>query len=172
MADILYLTDLVKTLIDEVKILRVENRQLHEEVKTIREEITPKKRMPKQKVPIEKCICKTIKGTPCKNGRLPGRDMCAKHVGMTDESVAAPIPSTSAVAHKKPKVKKVTTKKVIPVHNHPIGEPPRDGVICELCETHGDLLDPDMPDADFEVVPVNGQSLEERLRIMLESEGD
>ena len=60
-------------------------------------------------------------------------------------------------------------KKEVPLHNHKPGELPTE--TCELCETHGDILDPDMPDAEFEVVPVNGQTLEERLRIMLESEG-
>jgi len=169
MAEIAYLTDLVKTLIDEVKTLRVENQQLHEEVKSIREEIKPRKRVAKPKEPTEKCVCKTIKGTPCKNSRLPGKDVCAKHIN-TKEPVAST--STAPPPQKKMRTKKPVVKKVVPVHNHPIGQPPEEGVICELCETHGDLLDPDMPDAEFEVVPENGQSLEERLRIMLENEGE
>jgi regulator of replication initiation timing len=167
MSDITYLTDLVKTLLDEVKTLRVENNQLREEFKTFCEETRPKRRVIKSKDPIEKCSCKTIKGTPCKNSRLEGKAVCAKH----EKQMETHAPGKEPLVSKKPRVKKPIVKKVVPMHNHPIGESPRDGLICELCETHGDILDPDMPDAEFEVVPVNGQSLEERLRIMLESEG-
>jgi len=167
MSDIIYLTDLVKTLLDEVKTLRVENNQLREEFKVFREDMKPKRRVTKPKEPVEKCSCKTIKGTPCKNSCLDGKTVCAKHEKQIETSASGKEPLVS----KKPRVKKPIVKKIVPMHNHPIGESPRDGVMCELCETHGDILDPDMPDAEFEVVPVNGQTLEERLRIMLESEG-
>lgn len=189
MADIAQLTELVKTLINEVKTLRDENRELHEKMDSLRDENrelhekmdslrdnmkTKTTRVPKVSQACRKCTSNTQKGTPCKNNCLPGKDVCAKHQ-QCPVVIQQPQPSTSSgvssvAATKKPRVKKPTVKKSVPRHNHPIGRPPAEDVICELCETHGDILDPEMPDVEFEVVPVNGQSLEERLRIMLENE--
>jgi len=167
MADIVHLTDLVKSLIDEVKTLRVENKQLYEEVKAIREEIKPKRRS----VTTEKVQCAAIaasSGNRCKCRVKEGKTVCEKH--------DKPPPSTSDVQPPKkiPKVKKVTkkAKRPTPMHNHPIGEPPSEGVTCELCEAHGDIFDPGVADTEFEVVPENGLSIEERLRNMLENEDD
>jgi regulator of replication initiation timing len=167
MADIVHLTDLVKSLIDEVKTLRVENKQLYEEVKSIREEIKPKRRS----VSVEKVQCGAIaasSGNRCKCRAKEGKTVCEKH-DKPQSSTSNVQPST-----KIPKVKKVSkkTKKQIPMHNHPIGEPPSEGVTCELCERHGDIFDPGVADTEFEVVPENGLSIEERLRNMLENEDD
>jgi hypothetical protein len=42
-------------------------------------------------------------------------------------------------------------KKVQPEHVHV------DGVVCPLCEMHGDILDPGLPDEEFEgVLPLSG----------------
>ena len=173
MADIAQLTELVKTLINEVKTLRDENRELHEKIDSLRDDMKTKTtRVPKTSQPCRKCTSSTQKGTPCKNNCLPGKDVCAKHEQRPVSQGPGPSTSSgeSSTTTKKPRVKKPVVKKSVPSHNHPIGQPPMEGVICELCETHGDILDPEMPDAEFEVVPVNGQSLEERLRIMLENE--
>jgi hypothetical protein len=59
---------------------------------------------------------------------------------------------------KEPKMKKVQ-----PEHTHPIGEEPTQP--CPLCETHGDVMDPGLPDADFE-----GPDITERLRELLARE--
>lgn len=175
MAEIAYLTDLVKTLIDEVKTLRVENQQLHQKFDSLQEEIKTKRRVSSTpKVNKEKCVCKTLKGTPCKNSCLDGKTVCAKHdkPAFIQQTQEQPSTSTAPPQQKKTRTKKPVVKKVTPTHNHPVDQPPPEGTVCQLCETHGDIFDPDMPDADFEDVPVNGQSLEERLRIMLESEGE
>jgi hypothetical protein len=60
-------------------------------------------------------------------------------------------------------------KKNPPTHNHAIGEAPPGG-FCKLCETHGDIFDPETPDLEFEDVAVGDKYLEERLRAMLESD--
>lgn len=170
MADITHLTDLVKSLIEEVKTLRVENKQLHEEVKCIREEMKTKKRStpkPTTKPKVQCSATAATSGNRCKRCALDGKDVCAMHDRPTSSNtVREPKPN------RKPKVKKVKQKKLVPEHNHPIGESPIEGVVCELCENHGDIFDPDTADADFEVCEENGQSIEERLRIMLESEGE
>jgi len=168
MSDIVHLTDLVKSLLDEVKTLRVENKQLHDEVKAIREEIKPKKRCSTKPPDKPKVQCSAIAATSglrCKRCALDGKTVCAMH-DKPSTSNTQPAPK------RKPKVKKTKQKKPIPTHNHPIGEPPREGTVCELCESHGDIFDPGTADADFEVCPENGQSIEERLRIMLENEGE
>jgi hypothetical protein len=55
-------------------------------------------------------------------------------------------------------------KKIQPEHNHGIGEEPTEP--CALCETHGDVMDPTLPDADFEGV----DDVTERLRELLSRE--
>jgi len=65
---------------------------------------------------------------------------------------------------KEPKpAKEPKMKKVQPEHTHGIGEIPVDP--CPLCETHGDVWDPDLPDADFEAPDIT-----ERLRELLARE--
>lgn len=173
MSELAYLTDLVKTLIDEVKTLRVENKQLHEKFDSFKDQIKPKRTGATQKKPVaDRVQCKAIaasSGNRCKCRAKDGKDVCDKH----DRQHASP-PQTSECPppdqKKKPRVKKPVIKKPVPVHNHPIGEPPGDGIVCELCEQHGDIFDPDVVDADFEVIAVDGLSIEDRLRIMLENE--
>ena len=163
-----HLLDIIKSLLEEVKELRVENKQLHDEVKSIREEMKPKKRCSTKPPPEPKVQCSAIAATSglrCKRCALDGKTVCAMH-DKPSTSNTQPAPK------RKPKVKKTKQKKPIPTHNHPIGEPPREGTVCELCESHGDIFDPGTADADFEVCPENGQSIEERLRIMLENEGE
>lgn len=172
MADIAHLADLVKSLIDEVKTLRVENKQLHEEVKSIREEMKPRQRTGVTRQQTVRVQCSAIaasSGNRCKCRAKEGKSVCEKH--------DKPQPSTSTESSspkKNPKLKKAPkkTKKVAPMHNHPIGEPPAEGSTCQLCERHGDIFDPTIADADFEVVPENGMSIEDRLRYMLENEDD
>jgi hypothetical protein len=68
---------------------------------------------------------------------------------------------------KRPILKK--KKKEVPLHNHKPGELPTE--TCELCETHGDIFDPGMPDSEFEESQDDGDiSIEEKLRKMLDEE--
>ena len=175
MADIVHLTDLVKSLLEEVKTLRVENKQLHDEVKSIREEMKPKKRCSTKPPPEPRVQCTAIaasSGLRCKCKAKNGKTVCEKHDKPSPPQQASTSSAGPSTQKKKPRVKKSAKKKEAPVHNHPIGEPPSEGVVCQLCENHGDIFDPGAADADFEICPENGQSIEERLRIMLENEGE
>ena len=81
------------------------------------------------------CQGVTGKGTPCRNGALPGTHHCRMHSRPTKES-------------KPPRVRKEPKpKKIVPEHSHPIGET---DPTCPLCQTHGDCMDPTLPDHAFE----------------------
>ena len=60
------------------------------------------------------------------------------------------------------------TKDPPPMHNHEPGEVPKEP--CSLCESHGDIFDPTLPDHEFTGTIVDGKTLEERLRIAIEEE--
>lgn len=146
---------------------------LADEVKTLRGELTQQlkksKQSKKSKQNEEKprCCAVTAKGDQCKNSAFPGTLTCKKHVNYT----ATPRPAAST-SKTKPVVKKPSLKKkknIPPTHNHAVGEAPPGG-FCQLCETHGDIFDPETPDLDFEDVAVGDKYLEERLRAMLESD--
>ena len=79
------------------------------------------------------CQGVTGKGTPCRNGALLG---CA-HCRMHSREPKAPKPPRTK---KEPKPKKIQPE-------HTCSQP---GVLCILCETHGDVLDPTLPEAEFE----------------------
>lgn len=128
--------------------LIIEVNKLREEVAELRalhaERPTQKKKDPCQGV--------TGKGTPCRNGALPGTQHCRMH-------------SREPKASKAPRQKKEPKpKKIQPEHTHQIGEVP--SVPCALCETHGDVMDPGLPDAGFEEV----DDVTERLRALLSRE--
>ena len=85
-----------------------------------------------------KGICEGVtgKGTPCKNSAVDGAKYCRMH-------------GREKVEIKRVRVKKeVKLKKIQPEHNHQLGELPL--TPCLLCETHGDVLDPELPNAKFE----------------------
>lgn len=127
--------------------------QLIAEVAQLRQEVSELRalRQPTQKKK-DPCQGVTGKGTPCRNGALPGTCHCRMHSREPKEA-------------KQPRQKKEPKpKKTIPEHTHPIGEEPTGH--CPLCETHGDCMDPTLPDADFEGV----DDVTERLRALLQSE--
>ena len=94
------------------------------------------------------CQGVTGKGTPCRNGALPGCAHCRMH-------------SREPRAPKPPRTKKdPKPKKIQPEHTHALDSlDPQ----CPLCETHGDCLDPTLPEHDFE----GPDDLTERLRELL-----
>jgi len=97
------------------------------------------------------CQGVTGKGTPCRNGALPGTSHCRMH-SREPKEVKAPRPK------KEPK-----PKKTIPEHTHPIDSP---DPTCALCNTHGDCMDPSLPDHDFD----GPDDITERLRELLSKE--
>jgi hypothetical protein len=104
--------------------LLAEVAQLRQEVATLRQT--------GRKAP---CQGVTGKGTPCRNGAIPGAPYCRMH----SREPKAPKPVRT---RKDPK-----PRKTIPEHTHPIGET---HPTCPLCETHGDCMDPTLPDHMFE----------------------
>jgi uncharacterized membrane protein len=126
----------LEALLAEVSLLR-------QEVAALRESQTSAKKQPCQGV--------TGKGTPCRNGALPGTSHCRMH---SREPKAPKAPK----ARKEPK-----PKKTIPEHTHPIDSP---DPTCPLCQTHGDCMDPTLPDHDFD----GPDDITERLRELLSNE--
>jgi hypothetical protein len=104
-------------------------------------------------------ICPSLTGkkTPCKNRCLPGSDKCHLH--------AVTLPGGVPKPPKVPKEKKSKVKEQ-PAHNHaPLVAPEAP---CQLCETHGDALNPGLPSISFE-----SETLQERLaRIMATEEAE
>ena len=150
----------------------------------------PRVKKPVNTEPRRQCKCFTKKGIQCKKYCIEGFDMCKQHINMSLHSDSTEAESRNATEKlcnnsgepgtgkesENNKVKKLDGRKKRkplkkkvppPVHNHDPGESSKD---CELCITHGDILDPDMPDAEFKGVDVDGMNLEERLRIAIQEE--
>ena len=90
-----------------------------------------------------KCQGVTGKGTGCCNRAVLNTSYCRMH----GERDPRPV--------KEPKPKKLAKpKKVQPEHTHGLGE------VCMLCETHGDVLDPRLPEALFEGPEINNLTVE------------
>ena len=90
-----------------------------------------------------KCQGVTGKGTQCCNRAVPGGNYCRMHGERSPKPVKEPKPKKLA----KP-------KKVQPEHTHGPGE------VCMLCDTHGDVLDPGLPEALFEGPEINSLIIE------------
>jgi len=109
--------------------------ELRLEVKVLKEEVGEKKNTTGK----EPCQGTTGKGTKCRNGAVKGECYCRMHLKPKEEVVKEVV---------KEKVKKEKPmKKVHPVHDHPIGVK---SSTCELCDTHGDVWDPNLPDCCWE----------------------
>jgi hypothetical protein len=81
------------------------------------------------------CQGLTGKGTPCRNGACVGSAYCRMH----GRDPRPPRPTRA------PRVPKPV--KIIPTHTHALDS--RDP-LCPLCETHGDCMDPTLPEHEFE----------------------
>ena len=165
------------------------NSRLHERMDVLTNSVSSKTvKKPTKLVNTEprvQCKCMTKKGEQCKKYCIPGHDTCKQHANMKVSSKPDPVVQKSG---DKPKVETetptpITTPPVIikkrrkkskpvkdkpPMHNHDPGEIPTEP--CELCISHGDILDPEMPDHEYKCLDVDGLSLEERLRIVVENE--
>ena len=112
------------------------------EVTQLRQEVAQLRQTQKK----DPCQGLTGKGTPCRNGACVGSVYCRMHG-------RDPRPTRPTRAPRVPK-----PVKTIPTHTHPIdGRDP----LCPLCETHGDCVDPTLPDHHFEEIlcapPVCGE---------------
>ena len=84
-----------------------------------------------------KCQGVTGKGGPCRNRAVGGTGYCRMHGEREAKPPKAPK------APKKPK----KPKKIQPEHTHGVGETPTEA--CPLCDTHGDVWDPELPGCRF-----------------------
>ena len=113
-----------------------------------------KKRQIKEKPKDTMCTAVTTKG-PCKfAAKCDG--LCGIHLRKRDgggESSKGPKEAT----------KKVPKKAEAPKHSHPLSEEAE----CELCETHGNVVKPELTKAEFEAVAEDGKSLQQRLAAIL-----
>ena len=114
--------------------------QILAELRELREIV---KALQPSSLPTKKCEGVTGKGTQCGNRASPGSCYCRMH----GEREPRPV--------KEPKPKKLAKpKKVQPEHTHGLGE------VCMLCDTHGDVLDPGLPEAMFEGPEINNPIIE------------
>lgn len=172
---------LLQTLVEKVTKIEEENKCLREKMDSVietntrlREKIEvlekpvpehPKKKTKVPKEPKVGCSEMTAKGNKCTKPCIPGETCCTLHMKMRERRACLPVPTEPK--KKRPILKK--KKKEVPVHNHKPGELPTE--TCELCETHGDIFDPGMPDSEFEESQDDGDiSIEEKLRKMLDEE--
>jgi len=175
---------LLQTLVEKVTKIEEENKCLREKMDSVietntllrekiekienMEKVVPEQGKKKTKVPKEpkvECSEMTAKGNKCTKPCIPGETCCTLHMKMRERRACLPVPTEPK--KKRPILKK--KKKEVPVHNHKPGELPTE--TCELCETHGDIFDPDMPDSEFEESQDDGDiSIEEKLRKMLDEE--
>lgn len=107
--------------------------EILEEIRALREIVQSLQPRP----PVtELCEGVTGKGTQCRNRASPGSCYCRMHTG---ERKGGGGPRRGPKKETKKKVKKVQ-----PEHTH-------DGEgVCMLCETHGDVWDATLVDAEFE----------------------
>lgn len=102
------------------------------------------------RAPKSVCTGMNLRGNPCKRKCMDGETFCDRH------DPAAP---------KKEKKGKAKGNKVVPMHNHTIGEEPL--VPCELCQTHGDMFDPGV--TEDEILGEWGEINEEKVVELLET---
>jgi len=105
----------------------------------------------------ESCSGTTAKGTRCKN-MCEHDGKCRMHANQTVDQT---------VVRQKPKKQK-KVKIQLPRHTHAPGEEP--AVYCQLCQTHGDILDPELPEREFEIVQTQIQMTEQEEEDEVEDE--
>jgi len=134
-AQLAQLTQLVHSLHEKLDGVIEENKHLRSLFENTIRAPPPKKKQPRAER--QQCCGITAKGTQCKNKAVEnGR--CKMHLNQSQDQ-----PNTSQPKQKKQKKKKAPP----PTHTHLPGETPV--VYCRLCETHGDILDPTLPDRRF-----------------------
>jgi hypothetical protein len=122
-----------------------------------------------QAPPSNLCTARTAKGAPCKYKPQRGSCVCKIHASKAagDEQVHPAEPEI-------PKKKKKAPKKVkapAPEHTHALTEDLSPDNVCQLCDTHGSVLDPGMPEAEFELAD-DEPDLAARLKAILSGEED
>lgn len=123
------------------------------------------------KTPPSLCTARTAKGAPCKYKPQKGSCVCKIHASKTQE---APSPEEIPPPPPKAPGKKKTPKKTkapAPEHTHALTEDLSPDNVCQLCDTHGSVLDPGMPEAEFELADdLEEPDLAARLKAILSEE--
>lgn len=114
-----------------------------------------KKRQIKEKPADQLCTGKTAKGEPCKFA-VKCDGLCGIHLRQLNKD-------TTKDNTKVPKKSKKVTE--APKHTHPLTEEADD--TCKLCETQGNVMEPELTKAEFEAVAESGLSIQERLKAIL-----
>jgi hypothetical protein len=117
--------------------------------------------------PTNLCTAKTAKGAPCKYKPQKGSCVCKIHASKVQEEVPSnPEPKEPEPPKKKKAPKKV--KAAVPEHTHALTEDLSPDNVCQLCDTHGSVLDPKMPEVEFELAEES--DLAARLKAILAEE--
>jgi hypothetical protein len=117
------------------------------------------------KEPKKPCTGLTSKGTPCTFAAAPGSELCGIHLRKLEGG------AKNEKLPKEPKAPKKEKKiKITPVHTHPLTEDNIEG--CELCETHGNIVAPEMSIKEFEAVTSDGTNIRDKLKAILAAETD
>jgi hypothetical protein len=125
----------------------------------------PKPRVPKEpKQEKKSCAGLTSKGGPCKFAALGDSDLCGIHQRKLEGGDPKPKVEKVPKEPKKPKQKKPDPK-----HSHPLTE---EGEDCELCQSHGNVMDKKMPETKFEAVTEDEVSIKDRLKAILAASDD
>ena len=111
------------------------------------------------------CTARTAKGAPCKYKPQRGSCVCKIHASKTQEAPPEPEEVPKAPVKKKTPKK---TKAPVPEHTHALTEDLSPDNVCQLCDTHGSVLDPGMPEAEFELAEES--DLAARLKAILSEE--
>lgn len=102
------------------------------------------------------CTGINIRGNPCRNKCLEGKTFCERH------NPDAPVPQ---------KRTKRSKKRQIAMHNHGPNEVPKER--CILCETHGNMFDPNIVNHKILETPgPSGYTLRDRISIFKSKQRD
>jgi len=119
-----------------------------------RKEVAPKE-------PKKICTGLTSKGTPCTFAAAEGHELCGIHLRKLEGG------SKTEKLPKEPKAPKKEKKKPkgIPAHNHTLEEENTDD--CDLCSTHGNVVQPLMTEKEFEAVTADGEDIRSKLKALI-----
>ena len=130
--------------------------------------VEPKTKAPRQikeKPKEQMCTGLTSKGEACKFvAKCDG--LCGIHLRKRDAPAKETAEGSEAPSKKKGgrKPKEVAPKPAAPAHSHPLTEEAEE---CVVCETQGNVMNPELSKAEFEAVAQEGKSLQERLQAIL-----
>jgi hypothetical protein len=120
-------------------------------------------RVPKEKPEVQKCSGLTAKGGPCTFvAKCDG--LCGIHLRKANTPPKEPKAAGEPKKKGGRKPKDVQPKAEIPQHTHGLTEEAEE---CVVCETQGNVMNPNLTKAEFEAVADDGKSIQDRLAAIL-----